>query len=186
MENTSLQTALLIMDVQAGIIDRVADKEVYLADVQKTIDTAHQNDIPVFLIAVGFRTQGPEVSANNKMFGSMTTTIPITFLDPKPLILPTKNDVVVIKRRVSAFSGSDLEILLRAKNIKHLVLAGISTSGVVLSTTCEAADKDYQITVLEDLCTDADPEVHLALTKKILLRHANVISNESWRQQLSK
>ena len=60
-------------------------------------------------------------------------------------------DPVVVKHRLSAFTGSNLEVLLRGMNINHIVLTGVSTSGVVLSTTVEAADKDFQITILADL-----------------------------------
>lgn len=175
------KTALLIMDVQAGIIDRAANKELYLANIQKVIDAAHHQDIPVFLIVVGFRTATPEVSSNNKMFSS----VPPHFINPQPIIAPAQNDVLVVKRRVSAFSGSDLEILLKVKQIDHLVLAGITTSGVILSTTCEAADKDYRITILEDLCADTDPEMHQVLLSKILPRRATVVRSDQWIEQLS-
>ena len=47
-------------------------------------------------------------------------------------------------------TGSNLEVLLRGMNINHIVLTGVSTSGVVLSTAVEAADKDFQITILAD------------------------------------
>jgi nicotinamidase-related amidase len=181
MAESMSKTALLVMDVQAGIIDRAANKEQYLANVQKAIDAAHQHAIPVFLIVVGFRAEAPEVSSNNKMFSS----VPPHFINPLPIIAHTEEDLVVTKRRVSAFSGSDLEILLRVKHIDHLVLAGITTSGVILSTTCEAADKDYRITILEDLCADADPEMHQILLSKVLPRRATVIKSEQWIEQLN-
>ena len=84
------------------------------------------------------------------------------------------------KKRVSAFTGSDLELVLRASEVTSLVLAGIATSGVVLSTVREAADRDYQLTVLEDLCLDADEEVHRVLTQKIFPRQAEVIDSADW------
>lgn len=174
-------TALLIMDVQTGIIDRAANKEQYLANVQNAIKAAHKHAIPVFLIVVGFRAEAPEVSTNNKMFSS----VPSHFINPQPIITPSKEDLVVTKRRVSAFSGSDLEILLRVKHIDHLVLAGISTSGVILSTTCEAADKDYRITILEDLCADADQEMHQVLVNKILPRRATITASDIWIKNLN-
>nr|WP_246158554.1 isochorismatase family protein [Catellatospora sichuanensis] len=71
-------------------------------------------------------------------------------------------------RRVSAFAGSDLDLLLRAQWIEHLMLTGIATSGVVLSTLRQAADLDYRLTVLADGCHDSDPEVHAVLTTKVL------------------
>ena len=85
---------------------------------------------------------------------------------------------------MSAFSGSDLEIVLRAQNIRHLVLAGIATSGVVLSTTREAADKDYELTILSDVCADTDEKVHSVLINKVFPRQATVITVEKWKQTL--
>ena len=87
----------------------------------------------------------------------------------------------MIKRRVSAFSGSDLEVLLRAFSAKHLILSGVATSGVVLSTLREAADKDYALTVLSDCCADMDEEVHRVLTTKIFPRQAEVKTVDEWK-----
>jgi nicotinamidase-related amidase len=71
-----------------------------------------------------------------------------TMMQIDPEVAPVTDEVVVIKKRISAFTGSDLEVVLRSMEIRHLVLTSVSTSGVVLSTTWEAADKDYQITIL--------------------------------------
>lgn len=90
-------------------------------------------------------------------------------------------EVVVTKKRISAFAGSDLEVVLRSRGVTHLVIAGIATSGVVLSTVREAADRDYVLTVLEDLCLDADEEeVHRMLTTKVFVRQADVIVAADW------
>jgi nicotinamidase-related amidase len=86
---------------------------------------------------------------------------------------------------VSAFSGSDLDVLLRANNIDSLVLCGIATSGVVLSTIRQAADLDYTLTVLSDACLDADPEVHNVLMTKVFVRQATVLTVEEWTSQLA-
>lgn len=49
-------------------------------------------------------------------------------------IAPLENDVVITKRRVSAFTGTDLEVVLRSSGVDNLVIGGIATSGAVLST----------------------------------------------------
>ena len=100
-----------------------------------------------------------------------------------PALAPADEEVVVVKRRVSAFTGSDLEVILRAYGIQHLVLAGLSTSGVVLSTLREAADKDYRVTVLSDCCADRDEEVHRVLTTKVFLMQADVVGVEERGKQ---
>jgi len=71
-------------------------------------------------------------------------------------------------------------VLLRANDLRHLVLCGIATSGVVLSTLCEAGDKDYTLTVLSDLCADLDSEVHRVLLEKVFARRANVVTTADW------
>jgi nicotinamidase-related amidase len=73
-------------------------------------------------------------------------------------LAPEEQYIVVRKGRVSAFSGSDLEVVLRAQDIDTLVLTGISTGGVVLSTVREAADKDFRIVLLADGCFDPMPK----------------------------
>jgi len=129
-------TALLVMDVQQGIVDRFADGD------------------PGAVI--------------------------------HPAVAPADGDIIVTKRRVSAFAGSDLEVVLRAAGTEHLVLTGIATSGVVLSTLRQAADLDYRLTVLADGCLDADPEVHQVLTGKVYPRQADVRSIAEWMQSLAK
>ena len=101
-----------------------------------------------------------------------------------PDIAPAPGDIVVIKKRVSAFAGSDLDMVLRAQQIDHLVLSGISTSGVVLSTLRQAADLDFRLTVLADGCADGDPEVHRVLMEKVFARQADVVSIDSWIDSL--
>jgi nicotinamidase-related amidase len=81
---------------------------------------------------------------------------------------------------VSAFSGSDLDVLLRATGAGTLVLAGIATSGVVLSTVRQAADLDYRLVVLADACADRDEEVHRVLTGKVFPRQAVVTTAAEW------
>ena len=94
------------------------------------------------------------------------------------------DDIVVTKLRVSAFAGSDLEVLLRGLEVRDLVLAGIATSGVVLSTLRQAADLDFGLTVLSDACADGDPEVHRVLLEKVFPRQADVVTTAEWTASL--
>jgi nicotinamidase-related amidase len=93
-----------------------------------------------------------------------------------PAVAPRGDEVVVTKHRVSGFHGTDLDMVLRANGIDTLVLAGIATSGVVLSTLRQAADADYRIVVVEDCCADRDAEVHRVLMMKVFARQAAVLS----------
>jgi len=177
------------MDVQAGIVTRFAQTGDFLKRINTAITAARAASIPVIYVVVAFRPGYPEISPRNKSFsavkqqqsplqaGMITTEI-------HPAIAPQPADIVVTKRRVSAFSGSDLEVVLRAQGIAHLVLCGIATSGVVLSTLREAADKDYELTVLADCCVDSDEEVQRVLLSKVFPRQAEVVTVEAWSERL--
>jgi len=79
-----------------------------------------------------------------------------------------------------------LEVILRSNGIEHLVLTGIATSGIVLSTVREAADLDYGLTVLSDAVADRDPEVQNVLLTKVFPRQADVLKTQEWIDSLKK
>jgi nicotinamidase-related amidase len=172
--------ALLVMDVQSNIINQLENKDEYVQSVQKAVDHAHDLNIPIIFIVVGFREGMPEVSANNKVFATIKKSSNQDMINPEPAIKPSAKDILITKKRFSAFSGSDLEVTLRSLNIKKMILCGVSTSGVVLSTLREAADKDFELSIIEDLCKDSDPEVHRVLVDKVFPRQAEIITLKDW------
>ncbi|MBP0461139.1 cysteine hydrolase family protein [Streptomyces montanisoli] len=184
------KSALLVMDVQQDIVRRYAEDDGYLPRLRRAVDAARASDIPVIHVVVGFRVGHPEISARNKSFGAIASAVPageragFAAGDPgasiHPEVAPDDGGIVVTKKRVSAFAGSDLDMVLRAGGIDSLVLTGIATSGVVLSTVRQAADLDFRLTVLEDGCLDADPEVHRVLTGKVFPRQAEVVTIDEW------
>jgi nicotinamidase-related amidase len=181
---THSHMALLVMDMQVEIVNRFAQASDVLTPTNTAITAARAASIPVIYVVIGFRPGFPEISPRNKSFSATkqrsSSSTPMFTLEIHPAIAPLPTDIVVTKRRVSAFSGSDLEVVLRAQDISHLVLCGIATSGVVLSTLREAADKDYQLTVLTDCCVDSDEEVQRVLLSKVFPRQAEVVQASEW------
>src|SRR5689334_8889368 len=98
---------------------------------------------------------------------------------------PRPGDIVVRKTRVGAMSTTDLDRQLRDRGIDTLVLAGVSTSGVVLSTLIEAADRDYRLYVLSDGTEDPDQQARDVLLGRIFPRRAQVIDTATLRGLLS-
>jgi nicotinamidase-related amidase len=193
METNSqtLATALLIMDIQSGTVGRVSDSRTLLQTLAQAITAARSAHIPVIYVVVGFRKGIPEIgtATTNKSFGALKSAGFPGIEEPIQIdaaVAPQPGEMVVTKRRVSAFAGSDLEVILRGHKIEHLVLAGIATSGVVLSTVREAADKDYRLTVLSDGCADMDAEVHSVLVNKVFPRQADVLTTAEWATGLGK
>ena len=167
-----------------GIVGMLPAAEALVGKVAKAIAHAREQSIPVFYVVVGFRQGAPEVSVNNKSFGAgkeRFAKMDMTeFMKVHPGLGAKADEIIVTKRRVSAFTGSDLEVVLRAHGIHHLVLTGIATGGVVLSTLIEAADKDYSMTVIEDCCADGDEEVHRVLVEKIFSKRADITTVDEW------
>jgi len=183
------KTALLLMDLQNVIVDRYVTDPDHIGRLQKVMTAARKAAMPIIYVVVKFRQDYPEVSPRNKTFGALKAGgFPMQEGNPAAdihnSVAPQPNDIIVTKRRVGAFSGSDLEVVLRSQDIDHLVLTGISTSGVVLSTLRAASDMDYKITVLSDCCYDKDEEVQRVLMEKVFPMQAEVMLAEQWTQQV--
>ena len=174
------QTALLVMDVQSAIVPAFGGDEAMLDVLQRLAAAARSASVPVIYVRVGFRAGYPEISDANQMFSGLREARDFTDANPEtgihPAVAPADGDIVVTKKRVSAFAGSDLEVVLRSQQVRRLVLTGVATSGVVLSTLRQAADLDYELTVASDGCADGDPEVHRVLLEKVFPAQATVAS----------
>ncbi len=184
--STYQHSALLIMDVQKWNISEHHHK--LLLKIQQAVCAARVHHLPIIWIKVAFSPRYLELNSQNKFFSSVSPVSHMTTTDEETqlhdTLTPRDTDPIINKYRMSAFAGSNLEIVLRTHHITKLTLCGISTSGVVLSTVREAADKDYRLEVLEDACFDADEEVHRVLMTKIFPRQVEVLSVTNWCHNL--
>jgi nicotinamidase-related amidase len=181
-------TAVLSMDCQTGIVSIYArdDKDAFLARVATTLNHARARGMTVIHVRVGFRPGLPEINSRNLLFGAIKSSIQRQQLFEEPLgaipaaIAPKNDEAVITKHRVSAFTGTDLAMILRAKEIDTLVLFGIATSGVVLSTLLDAADEDFRLAVIKDCCADLDSNLHDCLVQKLFPSRAAVLSAQEF------
>jgi nicotinamidase-related amidase len=180
------RTAVLIMDYENDIVAMLPESaQTSLLEKAGTIlKASRQAHMPVIYVVVRFRDGYPEVNPQNKLFsglkdsGRLREGTPGAEIHAK--VAPQSGDIIVTKRRVGAFSTTDLETILRSKNIDTIVLFGISTSGVVLSTVRWAADMDYKLAVISDACADSDAEVHRVLMDKVFPRQAAVVNTQEF------
>jgi nicotinamidase-related amidase len=176
------------MDCQTGIVSIYAkdDKDAFLARVASVLNHACGTGMTVIHVQVGFRPGLPEVSSRNVLFGAVKSSPQHQKLFQEPystipsIIAPQEGEIVITKHRVSAFTGTDLAMILRANEIDTLVLFGIATSGVVLSTLLEASDADFRLAVIKDCCTDLDAQLHDCLINKFFPSRASVLSVEEF------
>lgn len=191
LSNISKNSALLVMDFQTIILNNFLPQEIagnVIRNTASLIAAARTAAVPVIYVSVGFRKGYPEFSKNNAIFSSIKEN-GIFMADNEstaihPDIAPAEDETVIVKRRVGAFSFTELEMILRAQGIETLILAGVTTSGVVLSTVGQAFDLDYRLVVAGDCCADSDHDTNLFLLNKILPQHAIVTRSteisEAW------
>jgi nicotinamidase-related amidase len=180
----STHTALLNLDCQSGIVSIYTkdDLGAFVGRAASVLDHARASHMNVIHVRFGFRPGLPELSSQNQLIGAIKSSPQHQklFQDPlgsiHPALTPSEGEVVITKHRVSAFTGSDLAMILRVNEIDTLVLFGIATSGVVLSTLLEASDADFRLAVIKDCCADLDAGLHNTLIDKLFPSRASVIS----------
>jgi nicotinamidase-related amidase len=180
------RSAVLSIDVQRGVVSVYVKDEQYVERVASVLARARQAGLPVIHVKVAFRPGVPEASPRNTFLSAVKNSVPHQrFFQGEsgaihPGIGPSESDLVVTKTRVGAFTGTDLDLLLRAHGVETVVLFGIATSGAVLSTALQAADLDYRVVVLSDCCADLDEGVHAHLLAHVLPKQASVISAQEF------
>jgi nicotinamidase-related amidase len=186
------RTALLVMDYQNGIVGMVDNGAELVASAADLIASFRAHGGTVGYVRVGFAdgeiesappTSGMAANIPADRAAMFHADAPATQIHDA--IAPQPGDIVVRKQRVGAFSTTDLHEQLRARGIDTLLLAGISTSGVVHSTVLDAYDRDYRVIVLADACADPDPEVHRFLLDRVFTKRGEVIEVRDLERSLS-
>lgn len=186
-------TALLAMDCQSGVVSiYVQPPDEFLTRASNVLAAARKTGMMVIHLQVGFRPGLPEVSSRNKLFAGLKANPQHQQLFQgaagaiHPSLGPEPQDIVVTKHRVSAFAGTDLEMLLRANEIETLVLFGIATSGVVLSTMLDAFDMDFRTIVIADCCADRDMDLHQVLVDRFFPNRGDVLTADDFVTTLQR
>ena len=178
-------TALLIADFYADIMNTLphATERNVVEKSAAVQAAAREAGVMVCYCATVFRPGYPEIGQRNKTFSQRKSSGQTAVPDPMdvihPLVRPIEGEVVVGKHRVNALYGTGLDVVLRANDIRNLVIFGYATSGVVLSTVRYAADLDYNLIVIEDCCSDSDVDAHKFLTQRIFPRQSEVTDSDN-------
>jgi nicotinamidase-related amidase len=183
--------AVLVMDFQKSILGFLEDPSGLLTTVGGAIDTVRRAGGRVGYVRVGFRPEEVEAFPPYSAMGARIRAAgPNMHADSAMTavhhaIAPQPGDIVVRKTRVGSFSTTDLHANLKAAAVDTLVLAGVHTGGVVLSTVREAHDLDYRVIVLSDGCADPDAQVHELLIGRVFPRQALVCAAADLPRMLS-
>ncbi|MGS2809305.1 cysteine hydrolase family protein [Nocardia sp. MW-W600-9] len=80
---------------------------------------------------------------------------------------PKNDDIVIRKQRISAFFGTDLDVVLRSLGATTVTIGGVATDLAVSSAARDAHDRDYEVRVAQSVCVAATKEDHQAALQHI-------------------
>lgn len=173
-------TALLLLDLQDGLLAMPGiDPDPLLAKTSRAVAAMRERGATIVHIGLGFTEEDwAAVPASNPTFSLIAEHRLMRHDDPATAfrLTPEPGDITIRKTRVGALSTTDLDRRLRDRGTTTLILAGLTTSGAVLSTLTDAADRDYRLRVLSDAVADPDPVAHAALMGNVFPRMATMIN----------
>ncbi|WP_206794740.1 cysteine hydrolase family protein [Amycolatopsis sp. MtRt-6] len=165
-----MSEALIIGDLQRGITDRFPFTRQVLTPVGELLPRARAAGALVVHVQTAFRVNRADLPPDSALFAAFFEAADV-FHEGSPGIEPAlpvePADVVVRKRRASAFAGTDLDLVLRARGVTAVTLTGVATSAMVAATAYDAADRGYGVSVLADGCADEDPGVHEFFVERV-------------------
>jgi len=191
-------SALLVVDMQndycspGGASDKnkrdISAIQTMLPALQALIGSAREAAVPIiftkYTVGPGVAgLSGPEILRRGMNFAGLDSTVKGTWghdlIDAIPVVAET--DVMLEKRRLSAFTGTDLDLILRSLGVKTVVVGGVVTQGCVESTVREAANADYYVAVAQDCVASTDEQAHQTALRSMatVLRYADAVVESS-------
>lgn len=132
----------------------------------KLLDAARTAGATVLYTRVAWQPGYPDLVANSPLLGMVIQSQCLVegskMAEIVPELAPRDGDLVVTHQRVSGFSGSQMDVLLRARGVDTLAFAGVATNASVEGTARQASDLGYRTIIVADACSAADDGAHNA------------------------
>lgn len=177
-------TALILIDLQQGIVPHAGGPrsgEAVVATAKALAARFREAGAPVVLVHVGFTPETlPSLNADRPSLPPEGT--PPAFSEFVP-DLRQPGDIVVLKHHWGAFTGTDLDLQLRRRGVRTVVIAGISTNMGVESTARSAWELSYDIVIAEDACASRTAELHTFAVEQIFPLFSRVVASGDIRLQ---
>ena len=161
--------ALLIIDMQNDFVLegkplRVAGAQAVIPKIQTVLTEFRKWSLPVFHVLRVHRPDGSDVEINRKeLFARAPFAVEGTkgaaVIDE---IIPLKGEYVLTKTRMSAFIGTELDLILRTLGISTLFICGIQTPNCIRTTVFDGIAYNYPVVLIDDATGASSEEVHRA------------------------
>ncbi|HEX7405685.1 MAG TPA: hydrolase [Candidatus Nanopelagicaceae bacterium] len=175
-------TALVLIDLQNGIARQSVaphDSREVLSNAAQLARAFRGAGAPVILVRVGYSAGGGEMLRTEvDQPRPASGPLPTDFSEIVQELEQVETDIVVTKHNWSAFYGTDLDVQLRRRGIKSIVLGGISTNMGVESTARSAHEHAYNLILVEDAMASMAGSDHLFAVERIFPRIGQVVSTQ--------
>ena len=173
----SKETALIVMHYQTDILNLFPSVAPTLVTNTRILcDAARAKGIQIYFVKIQFSPGYPEVSSMNKN-GEGLKALGLFISDTiSPGLGQQANEPLIQGHRVSVFYGTDLQVRLDSAGINTLIMVGIASTGVVLSSVAYASAADYRLFTVKDCCYDPDTIVNDHLFTTAFESRTNVLS----------
>jgi nicotinamidase-related amidase len=156
-------TALLVIDVQNGVVAGTPNRDGVIANINKLIDRARAEDVPVVWIQHSDDNL-PRDSENWQYVPELTRR------ESEPLVHKTYGD---------SFEETDLEAVLAERKVGRLIVTGAQTDMCIRSTLHGALVRGYDATLVSDAHTTEDLSAYGAPPPDQVIAHTNLY----WKYQ---
>jgi nicotinamidase-related amidase len=170
-------TALVLIDLQQGILAYAKaprDAAAVLANAAPLAAAFRAARAPVVLVKVGFSPDGGDALKAIVDAPNPAVAPPANWMADPAELPPRPEDIHIVKRQWGAFHGTELDLQLRRRGIRTIVLAGIATSIGVESTGRFAWELGYDIVFVEDATSGPDAAMHANSFEKVFPRLGRV------------
>jgi nicotinamidase-related amidase len=171
-------TALLMMHFQDDIVPLFPQSEIgpVIDRCKRVSQAARDRDLMIVFANIRFRSDYIEVNPRNQNGMWLKSMGLFTQSQVTPGLGLQATDILIEGRRISVFHATPLDLILRGRGIETLIMAGLTSTGVVLSSLAYASDADYRIVALEDCCYDSDRIAHERLFAGAFRTRASIAS----------
>ncbi|MBW2062694.1 MAG: cysteine hydrolase [Deltaproteobacteria bacterium] len=181
-------TALVVWDVQNGLVGRIFNQEEFLKNLKGLIKAARESNIPVVYSKITplpkeFESP-PRTLMMMRRFGIDDPDKVPTFMPPgspeseiHTEVQPLEGEAVIPKHTASFFIGTHFENMMRNRGIETILFTGIATEMGVASSARDSINRGFYTAVVSDCVSSMDKEMHESALK-ILGRICIVVSSE--------
>ena len=156
-------TALMVIDVQKGVVAEAHQRDAVVANIGTLVDTARKEGVPV----VWVQHSGEQLEKGSEAWEYVPE---LARQESEPLVRKTFGD---------SFEGTDLEEVLARAGVGRLVVTGAQTDACIRSTIHGAFVRGYDVTLVGDAHTTEDQTAWGAPPPDKVIAHTNLY----WRDQ---